>query len=179
MSDGRQDMSFVTSGFFNWNDGSRKMKKHQASISHHESISALERHRSGRVDELLNKNVAQAKADGHDMLWYVIEAIRHLTRQGLPLRGSYDSNPDHPAETNSNLWQQLVSYQKMSPRLVKLINRTHTYTSPEVQNELIEIMATMIQREVIGEIRSAKFYALMLDETPDVSGKEQLVICFQ
>ena len=49
------------------------------------------------------------------------------------------------------------------------------YTSLEIQNELIYIMAQQIQREIIQKFRS-KYYAIMIDEATDVSNSEQVVI---
>ena len=177
ISDHRRGMAFVTTGFSNWNDGSRKFDKHQKCASHLDAVASLEHHGSGKVDELLDRTLKLNKIDAHDMLSHVIEAIRYLARQGLPLRGTYHADSDS-SEPDSNFWQALKSYTKFSEPLAVLMKRTHTYTSPDVQNELLNIMSDFIQREVVTVIKRAKWYSLMLDETPDISGKEQLVICF-
>lgn len=175
----RRDMSFVTTGFSNWNDGRRRLERHQKSASHIESVAALMGHSTQPVDELLDDNTKQSKKDGHDMLWYVIEAMRILCRQGLSLRGCTNSDSNAPLEPDSNLWQQLQFLSRASERLKYLMSRTHTYTAPAVQNELMQIMSLGIQKELVEMIKKAPFYTLMLDETPDVGGQEQLVICFR
>ena len=40
-------------------------------------------------------------------------------------------------------------------------------------------MALKLMRDVAANIRSAKFYTIMADETADVSNTEQLVICIR
>ena len=50
------------------------------------------------------------------------------------------------------------------------------YQSPEVVNEMIELMAKSLVRQRTEEIKSAEFYSLIIDETRDISGKEQLAI---
>lgn len=178
MADHRREAKFVTEGFCCWNDGKRKFDKHQQSGSHKDAVASLNRHGAGKVDEMLDRNLRQNKLDAHDMIVFVINAIKHLSRQGLPLRGTYDKDSE-VCEPDSNLWQLLCSYSKISDSLNGLMKRNITYTSSGVQNELLDIMLKSVQDEVVSKIRQAPFYTLMLDETPDISSKEQLVICFR
>ena len=60
-----------------------------------------------------------------------------------------------------------------------LKNKTDKYTAPDIQNEILQIMAWHVLREVVTSIQSASFLTLMVDETTDVSNKEQVVICFR
>ena len=50
------------------------------------------------------------------------------------------------------------------------------YTSPDIQNSLINIMASQVQEIICNNIRAAGFYSLLADETKDVSKREQLTI---
>jgi len=52
------------------------------------------------------------------------------------------------------------------------------YTSPDMQNEILKIMALQVLCKVI-EMISSPFLSLMLDETTDISNKEQHVVCIQ
>ena len=49
------------------------------------------------------------------------------------------------------------------------------YTSHEIQNELLNIMAQQVLRKVVRHFQST-FYTIMIDETTDSSNSEQLVI---
>jgi len=49
------------------------------------------------------------------------------------------------------------------------------YTAPDIQNEILKIMTLLILRGVVDMISIAPF---LIDETTDVSNKEQVVICF-
>ena len=55
--------------------------------------------------------------------------------------------------------------------------RTDKYTSPQIQNELIKIMAQHVFRDIAAFIHNAKFFSLMADEVTDASNKEQVVVC--
>ena len=54
------------------------------------------------------------------------------------------------------------------------------YPSHEVINELIEIMAHKVLRQILSEIREAEWFTIIGDDTHDVSGAEQfaLSICW-
>ncbi len=48
------------------------------------------------------------------------------------------------------------------------------YTSPQVQNELIEICGDVLRREIVAEVNKIGYWAILANESADVSGKEQL-----
>ena len=51
-----------------------------------------------------------------------------------------------------------------------------SYSRSHIVNELIEIMAHDLLRNLLSEIRNRKWFSLIADETRDESGKEQLTI---
>ena len=53
------------------------------------------------------------------------------------------------------------------------------FTSPEIQNEILEIMAmTVVVRKLAADVVN-KQYTIMVDETTDISDVEQLVFCLR
>ena len=57
--------------------------------------------------------------------------------------------------------------------------KSDKYISPEMQNEILKTMAMQVLRSVVESVRSVPFLTIMVDETTDVSNKEQVVICFR
>ena len=51
-------------------------------------------------------------------------------------------------------------------------------TAPDMQNEMLKTTALLILPQVVKVISIAPFLTIMIDETTDVSNKEQVVICF-
>ena len=49
--------------------------------------------------------------------------------------------------------------------------------SHDIVNEAVEIMAHRILREMLKEIKKSTHFAILADETRDISNREQLVIC--
>ena len=105
------------------------------------------------------------------MLLYVLKAIKFLSHQGLALEG--DDN-----ESNSNFCQALKLFDSDGSITKWLERKQNKYTSPEIQNEVLRIMALKILRGVASNIRNGLF-ALMCDECSDSANKEQLVICLR
>ena len=103
----------------------------------------------------------------------MLSSIKFLARQGLPLRGDGD-------DTDSNLHQLLVLRGEDYPSIHQFLRRQQLkYTSHEVQNELLSIMAQQILRRIAKYIQSAVFFTVMADETTDCSNKEQVVLVFR
>ncbi|CAH3043831.1 unnamed protein product, partial [Porites lobata] len=83
-------------------------------------------------------------------------------------------------EINSNFYQLLKLRSEENPEISEwLSRRTEKYTSPIIQNEMLEVLALGVLREISENIQNAKFFTIMADETADVSIKEQLVVCIR
>ena len=54
-----------------------------------------------------------------------------------------------------------------------------TYTSPEMQNSVLQIMGEILRSQICVEIEKAKVFSLLVDETKDASKIKQLAIVFR
>ena len=96
----------------------------------------------------------------------IIECLQYLVRQAMPMQGDTDEE--------SNLTQLLKLRGKDQPVLFKWLERKEDkYTSHEIQNEIISIMANNVIRNLVADIRGG-FFILIADEYTDTSTKEQL-----
>ena len=57
--------------------------------------------------------------------------------------------------------------------------RTDKYTSPEMKNEMVKVMALRILRNISTILQATPFYTIMVNETAGVSNKEQVVVCLR
>ena len=114
------------------------------------------------IGESLFTQHAKEKLVRRQCFLKLLSNLRFLARQGLPLRGDGD-------ESDSNFTQLLKLRGEDDPRVFDWIKKkTDTYTSGEMQNDIIQVMALEILRKVAASIRDAPFYTIMADETRHV-----------
>lgn len=56
---------------------------------------------------------------------------------------------------------------------------SNKYTSPEIQNSVLQTMSHFILRNLASDIRNSNYFTIMGDECCDQSNKEQLALCFR
>ena len=94
----------------------------------------------------------------------------YLARQGIPIRGDEDED--------SNFIQILKLRAKDDSVLESWLKDKVQYTSHDVQNEIIALMANEIIRDLVGEI-GENYFSIICDEYTDISNKEQLTFCLR
>ena len=172
---GNLEKSFISTGFLNWKDAIAKFNKHQASRCHQEAVlKTITLPATTRdVGEMLSSQLAKLRLERRKCFLKLLSNARFLSRQGLPLRGDGD-------ETNSNFMQLIYLRSEDDSRLVGWVKqKTDKYTSPEMQNEMVKVMALRILRDISAFLQSSPFYTVMVDETADVGNIEQVVICLR
>jgi len=55
--------------------------------------------------------------------------------------------------------------------------KRYKYTSPVIQNEIIQVCNTILLRKIVNKVNKSKCFSVLADETTDISTKEQLSIC--
>ena len=91
----------------------------------------------------------------------IIESLQYLARQGNAIQGDTDDEP--------NFIQLLKLRGRDEPLLLKWLERklSDKYTSHDIQNETISIMANHIIRDVVSDIGNG-FFSIISDEYTDV-----------
>lgn len=118
---------------------------------------------------MLSSSYKEETAVNRRCLKTIAENIHFLARQGIALRDG--------DEKDSNFMQLLFLRASNDPELLLWLERkTNKYTSPDIQNELLKIMALRILRDISAAVQDAKFFTLMADEVADISNKEQVAI---
>ena len=54
--------------------------------------------------------------------------------------------------------------------------KSDKYTSHDIQNELVKIMAHTVLRKIADHLQKSPYLTIMIDETTDVSNREQVAI---
>ena len=183
MSSTKAENVFTKTGYRNWKkalESGRGFSKHECSDAHKEATERLiiAPETSRDIGEILNNTVAITKETNRRMLLKLLQSVRYLARQSLPLRGNWSE--DEKCESDSNYYQLLLLRSEDDKEFMSwLEKKTNRYTSPAVQNEMLEIMALQILRDIVKKIQSAVYFTILADETSDVSNTEHLVLCIR
>uniref|UniRef100_A0A1X7UU19 DUF4371 domain-containing protein n=1 Tax=Amphimedon queenslandica TaxID=400682 RepID=A0A1X7UU19_AMPQE len=119
------------------------------------------------VASQLSQQLCKDQSHRRLMLLKALSLIQMLSKQGLPFRGH--------VEKKGNFVQLLLCRSEDVEGLKKWVH-SGKYMSHEIINEVIEIMAHELLRGVIANVKCANYYALIADETQDVSRIEQLSV---
>ena len=125
------------------------------------------------IGDSLSTQTADQKRERRQCFLKILSNVKFLARQGLPLRGDGD-------ETDSNFVQLLKLRAEDDSRVHDwLKKKTDKYTSADMQNELLKVMALQVLRGVTSDLHGSLFYSVMVDESTDISNKEQVVMCLR
>ncbi|ESQ50249.1 hypothetical protein EUTSA_v10002181mg [Eutrema salsugineum] len=151
--------AFVSTGFSSWNKDD--------SFSKHSIRHALHKQNDIMKDEYRIRLSAS------------IDVSRHLLHQGLSFRAPTEKE----VSTNKGNFIELLKYtasQNEAVRKVVLNNapKNNQMTSPPIQKDIAHCFAEEVTKSVIQEIDN-DIFALLVDESADVSDKEQMAVVFR
>ncbi|XP_071701334.1 uncharacterized protein [Rutidosis leptorrhynchoides] len=177
--------TFIKQGFRNWkkvncgqdcsfikHEGKTPASAHNYSVKCYEDL----KNQLGSIENVIEKQSTQEIIDNRLRVRTSVEIIKWLTMQACALRG-HDERPDSKNRGNFlELMKLIASYNKEVDKVVlENAPKNATYTSPDVQKEILQIFATNVQQKIRDEIGNAKF-CLIVDECRDESKKEQMAI---
>ena len=126
--------------------------------------------------------VAKRVWQNREKLRSIIKTIVWLGKQNVPLRGHRDDSswldiPDHnPGNLQALLNFRVEAGDEILREHFQTAKKNATYRSKTIQNELIELIGHWIRRQLVEEVKEAKFFSILADEVTDVSNKEQLSV---
>lgn len=130
----------------------------------------------------LNAEFSKQQSKNRALLRPVIDVIRHCIVNGIPLRGHRDDN-ESTLSTEScgkgNFKETLALVARFHPDLASHIAngpKNAKYDSKTTQNELINICADLVIKEIVAEVKKATYFSIIADETADISQQEQLAV---
>lgn len=173
---------FTVHGFFNWKravgDKEKGLLQHDNCTWHNEAMARwkekLIRTDSGKsVSLMVSADVLEKRR------YYVrsiAEVVKFLAVNELPFRGTYDLTQHE----EGGLFNRLLSYtltkdQKLA-EIERTIPRNATLRSPEVQNDIIKLMARMVSEAVAADLKSSPNgrFTLLADGTRNKANVENI-----
>ncbi len=166
-----KDPAFISEGFNNWKKAIEKFKLHQTSHTHVLSVNQIAAVKRPSVIAQIQTQKQKEQAIARNSLLKLFTSVRYLLRQGSGFRGHDESDGSYP--------QLLKLRTEDVPDLQMYLKNTTNFTSPCAQNEMIEMFSHHILRKIVSDIQLNEFYAVTVDGTKDISGKEQESFCLR
>ena len=178
-----KDLTYTAIGFKNWKTAlemGKGLDKHSHSVSHLQAMSMwsefTSRESSNReIDHLVHEDQLQRN---RYYMSTIIDITKFLAINELSFRGSQEKC----GTLYSGMFLQMMQYTlkrdiKLN-EIAKNVPKNAKYTRAEFQNELIEILASIVRRNTLEKIQtsSAGFVNLECDETRDKTGVELPII---
>uniref|UniRef100_A0A3Q1FCV8 TTF-type domain-containing protein n=1 Tax=Acanthochromis polyacanthus TaxID=80966 RepID=A0A3Q1FCV8_9TELE len=174
----------ISDGLKDWVNVGVVLKHHENSREHCENMIKWSDLKA-RLAQGKTRNAAECaiiemeKNRMRDVLTRLASIVQSLAERNLAFRGSVDTL--HQVN-NGNFLKEVELLAKYDPVLKEHLRRIHSgtqhsaYLGKTIQNELISCLSDKIMNTIVAEIKSSKYYALILDCTPDLSHTEQMSI---
>lgn len=166
---------FVRDGFSNWKKALNRFKDHERSATHREAVSKLQaRSQAVNLGAMISKQYEADKRNNRAMLMKLLRCIHYLARQGLAFRGHHEDS----VAFEGNFYQLLLLQATDSPQFSTWIKR-RDYISPTIVNKIITLCGNTVLRQLLKDIRAAKYFSVIADEATDISHNEQICIAIR
>ena len=163
----KNEPAFAVNGFNNWKNAVNTFREHTNSKHHKDSVAQFQILVSQQpsVAAQLDKQLQSNQKLKREMLLKQLSSLRFLAGQGIPIDGN---EPE-----NSNLYKLMQLRSEDCPSISRWLSDKN-YMSHDIVNEMIHLISLDVLRKVLSPIQDGH-YAILADESRDISNKEQLV----
>lgn len=176
--------TFTVIGFNNWKNALNKSHgfyKHESTITHKNSMCSWEqklKQSDGAVKPVTELLCGSILAKRRYYMKATIDVIIFLIENELPFRGNWDDEDHNENGVFRHLFEFKLKDNEELRNSEKAMPRNATYMSPEIQNELIDIIAKIVQQDVVNDINSSdvEYFTLLVDGTKDRANEECISI---
>ena len=134
------------------------------------------------IDEVSERQMRSERERWRNVFHRLFAIAQYLAGNNLVFRGSVDRLYQSP---NGNFLGMVELIAKFDPVMKEHTRRIQSevihdhYLGKTIQNELINIMGSKVRETIITSIKTAKYFAIILDCTPDVSHQEQFSLTIE
>ncbi|XP_053569321.1 LOW QUALITY PROTEIN: zinc finger MYM-type protein 1-like [Bombina bombina] len=176
---------FVT-GFQKWWKLNPKVHNHETSEDHLRCLenwktlaAGLKMHKTIDAENIALMEIEKKKC--RDILHRLLDITLFLAKQNLAFRGHKEDESSFNKGNFLEMVEMLSKYDSvLKEHLIRLKRSTCklkvsvSYLAPKTQNEFISVLANHVKEKLVMEIKSAKYFGIMFDSTPDISHTDQM-----
>ncbi|XP_076944684.1 uncharacterized protein LOC143615449 [Bidens hawaiensis] len=170
-------------GYSDWHYAHGSLKKHEASLDHLTNMNKwFDMRKRLKLNETIDKVQYEQFKKERDywvqVLLRIVTLVKFLAKNNLAFRGKKKLYQ----KGNGNFLGLIEMLEEFDPVIKEHVRRiindeVHVhYLGYNIQNELIFMIAEEIKKEIIKQIKEAKYYSIILDCTTDSSHLEQMTI---
>lgn len=186
---GKDEKLNMCVGVQDWQHLSIILTRHEKSNFHNENINRW-LDLSKRISKKTTVNEAELRLlDAERQHWrsvieILISLIKYLGRQCLAFQGHSNKLFDL---NNGNFLKGVEMIAEFNPDMREHLRRIQVsqdsekqrmpfYLGDKIQNEIIDLIGSKIRQTILNDIRTSKYFSIILDSTPDISHIEQLTV---
>lgn len=175
-----ESSTLANDGYNDWKNAHERLKEHEGSLNHKTCLLKLKDlgQEQGTLDSMLLVQINHEKMYWRSILERVVSVIKSLASRGLPFRGQEEI---FGSPKNGNYMMLLELLSEFDPFLAQHISKygnsgsgTTSYLSSTICDEIIVLMAKKVKEVIINEVKSRKYYSIVVDSTPDITHSDQL-----
>jgi hypothetical protein len=179
---GLGDKGFIENGFKNWKKATYKdagFSKHNKSKEHRDAMVSWMSYKTmlannTSVHGLLDEGYRQQIEDNRYYIKCIADVLLLTARQNFAQRGHREGSMSDNQGGFLAILNLLASRDEKLKKFLDATSNHSKYLSPKIQNEILNCMATMVRDHIISEVKQSVEFAILVDETKDVSKIEQI-----
>lgn len=162
---------------------------HVANVLYMKNFSKIHENKMADVSVQLQSALQVEIENNRKKLIPIIKTVIFCGQQNIPLRGHRDDGilsmtPENDCDRNEGNFRNLLRF-RVDAGDIDLRNHLNTapknatYVSKTIQNDIIECCGDIIQAKIVEKVKRNKYFSILVDETTDVSVKEQMSLCLR
>lgn len=171
---------------YSWRKLYDKLPSHEVS-SHHRQCYIKWRELENRLNQgtgiysQLGSDIAEKVTFWRDLFRRILSVVLFLSERGLGFRGTSNKIGEANNGNFLGIIELLAEYDPLLREHVAKVKKSQQqgkrlqahYLSPDSQNQFIEACSARVLQAILSEREQSKYFALLVDATPDTSHTEQ------
>ncbi|XP_060846074.1 zinc finger MYM-type protein 1-like [Rhopalosiphum padi] len=178
--------TLVVEAFTNYKKATEKhgnLEYHKTALLKYDNFLNIYSNKSSSIITRIDSERTKQIETNRKRLIPIIECIMLCGQQEIALRGHKDYGPicfSSESNENEGNFRAILKYKTKDIDYMKSYLETQSknkYISNRTQNEIIETCGDIILKKIVKIVNESGFFSVLVDETTDVSVKEQLTLC--
>lgn len=170
----------ISNPLVDWSNARKILDRHKASKTHFGSVHNSQEFvkvfegKQDSVYQRISKVYNDKILENRYVLGEIIKIIILCGRQNISLRGHYPDKSNFMA-----ILRHTAEHDMTLKKFLDTAPKNARYLSPQIQNDLLQLIGKQIQNKILQKVRSSKWYGFIADETQDIVRNEQVSIALR